>query len=249
MLHRDHTSATDPGRWRVLGEPPSLSAGEIHVWRLPGPDEIDQGEARSLLSPGERRRAKAFRFREDRTRFVARRAGLRRLLSGYVGHPPGKLRFRTGREGKPHLEEAGDLRFNATASGALALAAVGLGMEVGVDVERIRPLPEWPRLARRWFSPAEARELARLSEEERLRAFFCTWTRKEAYVKAVGRGLGHPLGSFTVTVDPREPPRLLEIESANVDGWSLEDLQPADGFVGAVASGGGVSRVLRRSLS
>lgn len=131
---------------------------------------------------------------------------------------------------------ASDLRFNVSRSGGLGLLAVVPGVEVGVDVERVRPFPELERVASRFFSPGEVGRLRRLPPSLRVDAFYRVWTRKEAFLKARGEGLTRPLASFEVSVEPGRAPRILRIDGPDEpDRWILLHLAPAPGYVGAVA--------------
>jgi 4'-phosphopantetheinyl transferase len=221
-----------------------LAGDEIHVWRA----ELDQPETTVLrvartLSPDEQARAKRFCLDRVRTRFVVGRGLLRTILGRYLDRAPDRLRFTYGPRGKPALapEEATDLRFNLSHSGGLALFAVARGREVGVDVERLRPMPRAERIAERFFSVPERTALKAVPAERRVEAFFTCWTRKEAYIKALGDGLAHPLDQFAVSLAPGEPPRLSAVGDANgreVEHWRLAALPPAPGYVAALAGRG-----------
>jgi 4'-phosphopantetheinyl transferase len=225
-----------------------LGPDEVHVWsadldRLPG------ALLREPLSTDERERGRRFHFERDRRRFVTARGLLRRLLGHYLGLDPSRLRFGYGPRGKPFLAGEDELRFNVSHSGGLALLAFARGREVGVDVERERPVPEAEDIARRYFSAWEERELRLLTEGERRAAFFRCWTRKEAFIKATGDGLSRPLDAFDVTLAPGEPARLVRVEGepeAAFRFW-LEDVSPAPGFAGALAVEGREARIVRRN--
>jgi 4'-phosphopantetheinyl transferase len=196
----------------ALAAPPLLP-GEIHVWRL-GLDGAPDDEA--LLSEAERARAARFRFADHRDRYVAAHAGLRRVLAAYLDVPPASLAFAAGDGGKPALP--GTLRFNLSHSDACALVAVAREREVGVDVERLRAVPEALSIARRYFSDSEAASLLGCEGEARDRAFFTLWTRKEALLKL--RGLG-----------------LSALDRAHVGpDVSVESFEVGPGFLGAVAA-------------
>lgn len=192
------------------------------------------------LSPDESARADRFVFARHRSRFTAGRGALRAILGGFLGVPPAALRFAYGRFGKPRLdghEAKSGLRFNVSHSQGVGLVAVALDRELGVDVEQIHPLPDAGAIARRCFSEVENRALGSLPASEQLGGFFTCWTRKEAYVKALGDGLTRPLDGFDVTVGPREPARLLRVagDPEETTRWSLRALAPGEGFVGAIA--------------
>lgn len=175
----------------------------------------------------------------DRNRFVAGRALLRLVLSRHLDAGPRDLRFCYGPHGKPGLAAAGaDLRFNLAHSDAVAVCVVTRGAcDIGVDVERVRPIRDLASLARKTLSPREAACLRSLPEPARLPAFYEAWTRKEALLKALGCGLDRPLDSVDVSFGPGEPPRLLAglADQADAGRFSLHALEPDVGYVGAVA--------------
>jgi len=116
------------------------------------------------------------------------------------------------------------------------LAAISQCAEVGVDVEQIRPLTSWHDLAEQCFTRSELSALLWLAREEQQRAFFRGWTRKEAFLKAVGAGITDGLDQLEVSLDM--PPQLLATsrsDFADVEDWSLFELAPAVGYVGALA--------------
>jgi medium-chain acyl-[acyl-carrier-protein] hydrolase len=229
-----------PAAWQPTSSPPRLGEGEVHVWRVP----LDQPEEyparlRPLLSADEEARAGRFRFPRDRARFIVGRGLLRVLLGRYLSSPPERLRFAYGACGKPILAEgpaAGGLCFNVAHSDGLALIGVTRGREVGVDLERLRPDLAMERLATNCFSAQELQDLRAVPREMRTQAFFHCWTRKEAYLKATGTGLSAALDRFDVTLRPGEPAMLLanRDDPDAVRRWSLRDLQPGPGFVGAL---------------
>jgi len=175
----------------------SLQALDVWLISCAGADDKD---AYTILDAAERGRAGRFVFPEHRCRFVRAHAALRQILHRYTGASPGDLRFGVGEHGKPFLEHpaADSLSFNLSHSGDLAVVAVGEMREVGVDIECIRHVPDWDEIARRSFHPAESEWVRSYSEDRRAEAFFEVWTKKEAYIKACGHGLSHPLDSFQV---------------------------------------------------
>jgi 4'-phosphopantetheinyl transferase len=171
---------------------------------------------------------------------------LRAILGRYLGSDPRRLRFHSNHYGKPSLAEpAGWLRFNLSHSGGLALVAVTLDHELGVDVEQVRADLAGLSIAEQFFSPAEVATLRALPEPDRLQAFFNCWTRKEAFVKARGEGLSFPLKRFDVSLAPGEPAALLAThdDPAEAGRWTLHALSPGPGYVAAVAVYGPIMRV------
>jgi 4'-phosphopantetheinyl transferase len=226
---------------------------EVHVWRACLDRTAAELQALSeTLAPDETARAERFHFPRDRERFVAARGLLRALLSGYTGQPPGELRLTANEHGKPQLaapaEAPHPLRFNVTHSRDLALYAVTWGREVGVDLEWMHKDLDFEGVVGRFFSPREAAALRALSREARREAFFACWTRKEAYVKARGRGLSLGLDTFDVSLTPSGPPEPVH-QSGEPDEagcWSVYGFIPAAGYVAALAVEGNAWRMVLR---
>jgi 4'-phosphopantetheinyl transferase len=201
-------------------------------------------EARRLLSGDERGRADRFVFERDRSRFVAARGLLRTLLGRILSRPAPSLEFMYGAHGKPALGPAlagSGLRFNLSHSEGRALVAWTHGAAVGADLERVRPVAYGDAIARRFFSDDEQASLAGVEGAAWDAAFFRCWTRKEAFVKAIGDGLHHPLRAFTVPVaeDAAQARIVLHDAPSEPPAWTLDAVDAGPGFVAAVVSEGG----------
>ncbi len=231
--------------WQSAPERFHARQDEVHVWRTPLKRTAAEIAALAgLLSDDERERADKFHFTRDRANFTVAHGVLRIILGLYLGLPPTLLRFILNPYGKPSLDEGvvGEpLHFNLSHAGDIALYAVALGREVGVDVERVRDDIECGDVADRFFSRREVETLHALPPESQTRAFFACWTRKEAYIKARGEGLSISLDSFDVSLSPGEAATLLAMrDDANeVSRWTLRELTLDPGYVGAVAVEGG----------
>ncbi|CAO3449522.1 4'-phosphopantetheinyl transferase (EC 2.7.8.-) [Azospirillum argentinense] len=207
---------------------------------------------RALLSPDEAARAARFATEELRTRCVLRRGLLRHRLGRVTGRDPAALAFAYGPMGKPSLP--GGPAFNLADCKDHVLIAIAPhdAMELGVDVERLRRLPDAAGIAERFFAPEERAAFAALPDALRDEAFLNGWTRKEAFIKATGQGLSTPLDRFAVELTPGRPARLLSLDGALEAGratdWSLFDLRPAPGLVGALAVRGDGWRPVFRPL-
>ena len=227
------------GVWQDVTGNVVLAPDEVHVWRVSlGPASADVEGMLSLLDEEEKARADRFRFQRDRVRFVVAHAALRRILSHYLQRPPAVLSFRQNQYGKPSLTGPDDwLHFNLSHSGGLALVAVAAGGPVGVDVEVMRDDFGGEAIARRFFSPSEVEALFSLPQEQRTPAFFLCWTRKEAFIKAVGKGVSFPLDGFAVSLQPDRPARVLWVQDdpQEAERWTLVDLAPGPGYAGALA--------------
>ena len=233
--------------WRSMWSPApqslTLLSGEVHVWRaeLEQPPELLESFLR-ILDEDERLRANRFHFEKHRRHFVVGRGFLRTLLARYLNAQPQELSFSYSEYGKPalHTEPSNTrLQFNASHSHELALYAFVLDHEIGVDVEYIKPDFATEDIALRYFSRSEVETFTKLPKEQQAPAFFRCWTRKEAYIKAIGEGLSHPLHEFDVTFAPGEPAELLRVQSdpEAAGRWSMFDLE-LEGYAGALAVGG-----------
>ena len=215
-----------------------LAGRAIDVWVLPNrASDAACVEFERVLAPEEKARAQRFRFDRLRQSFLTTRGALRFLLGRYLGAAPEQVEFCYGPKGKPAVASSRAIEFNATHSGDLAAFAFTVGCPVGVDLEHIHPISEMQRIAGRFFCREEAAELAALPAEEREAAFFRCWTRKEAYIKAIGDGLSAPLDDFRVTLRSGEPVQFLhighDVEAAKA--WSLQDLNVAPNYAAALA--------------
>lgn len=213
--------------------------GEVQVW-IAGLDHAEDVVDRlaGVLSEDERERAARFHFRRDARRFIVGRATLRGILGECLGVEPGALAFSYGARGKPELGEpsGSDVQFSVSHSADVAVYAVTHGLRVGVDVERLRLGVDIEAIADGTFSPRERDALRRLPPAQRCEGFFNCWTRKEAYIKAIGEGLAYPLERFSVSLAPGAPARLeaFDDDPAEAAGWTMAALTPPAGFVGAV---------------
>lgn len=216
---------------------PRLHANEVHVWALRD-CPVDIAEYTSLLSREELDRASRFRFPHLFDRFAADHGRLRLLLAAYLETSPRAISFAENSHGKPRLQEPScRLRFNMSHTEGLTMVALCLDAELGVDVEAVRPVENRELIASMHFSQQENEALQAEPEAERTAAFFRCWTRKEAFIKANGAGLSIPLDTFAVTVSAAEKAALLYCvwDARESSRWSLTHLEPAPGYIGALA--------------
>ena len=191
-----------------------------------------------LLSAAERLRAERFRRDADRLSFTAAHGTLRLLLAAMLGAEPRALAFAANAYGKPRLVPDRAIEFNMSHSGGIVLIAFARRIPIGVDVEARRPLAERADIVQRFFHPGEAADFASLPPADADAAFFRCWSRKEALVKALGLGLSLDLHRYRVACLPgaRAEVLALEGEDAPQQEWSLIDLDPGPGHVGALAA-------------
>lgn len=225
-----------PPRERKLG------ARDVHVWAA----GLDQSPGRlsslkQTLSPDEQCRAGRFHFERDRHRFIAGRGILREILGSYTDIHPAQLRFDYCPRGKPILADSSELRrlhFNLGHSEDLMVLAVTRACIVGVDIERIREIPEMERIVVQYFSAGEAAQFMASPKDRKLRAFYRLWTRKEAILKASDEGIS----GLAKDLDfPFPPPQSAQVRampenSAINANWTWVELTAAPGYVAALAA-------------
>jgi len=217
-----------------------IAPQQVHVWRF----ALEQSDPitvrlRSTLSSDELNRAEQFKFEKLQRRFVIARGALRDILCRYLHCAPVQILFAYEKHGKPKLADEQNeqgLHFNLSHAENLALCAVTLQRMIGVDVEFVRPLADAATIAQRFFAPSESSAFCALPEEKKTAAFFNCWTRKEAFIKAIGEGLSHPLHRFEVSFQEHEPAALLCTRPNPLEArtWKLYDLKPAADYAGAL---------------
>lgn len=219
--------------------------------------ELDQSTelcryAWDTLSADEQRRAARLKIPIVRRRFVVCRARLRAILATVLNQHPSELRFRYGLHGKPELQpfqpnQETPVHFSVSHSANTALVALCRDHPVGVDVEEVRSLERWLRLAERFFSPQEFAFLAAMPADEGFAAFFEQWTHKEAYIKAMGRGMSVALDRFSF-LRVGDVMQLVESNDfpSDVATWRFRSLALGGSYRGALAMGAGTAEVLCR---
>lgn len=227
-----------------------IADDEIHVWVVDMcASESQCATLKRWLDRQEMERASRIPNLQTRRSFLVAHGVLRCLMARYLECDPGAIELATDPQGKPKLTSPEGMQFNMSHSAEWAAFAFSSNCAVGVDLEKVRALPGLPHLIRRVLCAEEAAELMDLSESDRGRGFFCCWTRKEAYSKAVGMGLLTGFDNFCVAADPDQPARMIHIgfDAAAAAAWAIDDLPMPHGYAGAVAypdSGRGSGRRL-----
>ena len=203
-----------------------LAIDEVHVWGASLRNtEADFAAGLELLCEEERARAAKYHFARDRRDFVARRSLLRSILGHYLKTEPSEVSLAYELLGKPRLASPDGSppppHFSFSHSRGLAVCAVSRFAPLGVDVEKLRPMPEMDEIGAAFCSVGENAEINAAPPEGKLEVFFRLWTRKEAYLKATGEGIAGNLAQLDCSAAP--------------PGWSFVPLSPAPGFVGALA--------------
>lgn len=227
--------------WPTPEKLPELRSDEVHVWAVDtnASHFVSDDDPREL-STDERARAAQFRLDAPRRRFVLARVALRRLLGTYLNVPAETVMIHIDPNWKPRLGDShakADLQFNLAHSGDLALFAIAIGCDVGVDVEQIRPVAHADRIADRFFHPAESRAIASAADEVRDVNFLRCWAGKEAVLKSLGSGVTGSLATFQVPTGVCDRERIelpAKLAGGEMRCW-LQPLVPCSGYVGAVA--------------
>lgn len=216
-----------------------LTIGKIDIWLSrvyrPVPEIKDLED---LISPEEAARAQRFRFLHDRNRYIVQRGVLRSLLAGYVGCGPRQVDIRSSANGKPYLagQDGAAIHFSVSHSDGFAVYAFSIIDSIGVDIEKIRQIPDMLEIVEQHFTQREKHEIFSCPEDQRLILFYRFWTRKEAVLKAQGDGLLKALDSVDVATGEDSGPWKVFIEEGSAaDEYSVTDIEGPAGFEAAVA--------------
>ena len=228
-------------KWREAPNNLTVSPSHVDIWLAStalGEEQIRS--YRESLSQAELARADKFRSDSRYREYVVTRGLLRQVLARLTGLDITGIEFPDGEHGKPRLDNILDgqtIAFNVSHSHGLALVALTLEGSLGVDLEKIRPEVDWRSLAKQYFSGTEVRALNRYPEQAGLKAFYTCWTRKEAFVKALGDGIAYGLNEFDVSIDPDEAYAALTIRRQEVDAsrWLIKNVPVPDTHVAALA--------------
>lgn len=212
---------------------------DVYRLRLDLP-ESDIATRKQWLSAEEKARAEKYLSAIKAREFIITRSSLKKILATTLAEDPANIIIAHASAGKPYLVCADRhtcIRFSVSHSYNMALIAITQDHAVGVDVEKIRSNIDYETLSRRFFSSAEFELLQQCNATTRLRAFFAVWTRKEAIVKATGKGIALGLKQFDVSVDPDQPGRVLATrwEQADMPDWTLLNLETTSNYIASLA--------------
>ncbi len=229
---------------------PSLLHGQVHIWQADLDLKSDHRDILwwPLLSEREKSRAVRFHFELDRNRYIVAHGTLRQLLGRYLNIQAQKVHFKYGDYGKPELDAVhadNEITFNMSHSNGIALYAFARRSLIGVDIERIKEVPDMDAVAGQFFSAKETDNFNKLGQAEKIRAFYRCWTVKEAFVKAIGHGLHFPMDSIDVCIDPDKSARLIQVggDAKEASQWWIQELKFGNGMAAAFAARGGPFQV------
>jgi len=221
-----------------------LSENLVHIWKARIEDSALDIEKlhMEILSQDEKKRAVRLKSAKDKKRFIASRAFLRKSLSKYLDTSPSEIKFIYNKFGKPSLDpeyHPQNIRFNLSHSKNLALYAITKNREIGIDVEYIRCVDKADKIVGRFFSKDEGEFYYSQPKNKKNWAFFTLWTRKEAYSKARGMGIGLPTREFDLELSPHNLGHTNNIRAKNKESkWSLIDIEIDSEYLAALATEG-----------
>ena len=229
----------------------NLISEHIHLWHIALDTEISCTELFLILSIDEQQKANSFHFEKDKNNYIKSHAALRKILSKYYFINPIDICFSYTKYNKPYISDnQHNLHFNLSHSNDMAIVAIIKNHPLGVDVEYIKPVDDINDIVENFFSNQEKIKFLLLPGEKKLEAFYTIWTRKEAFVKAVGNGLSYPLDDFEVSFLENEPARILKVNDSEIEAkrWSLNGFtfQHANNcYITAIATKSRVKNIIR----
>lgn len=204
----------------------------------------DISELEKVLSADELERAQKFNFETDRNHYLQRRYQLRVLLSKYCHCAPADLKFGYTRYKKPFIEmpSLNPVKFNLSFAGDVMIIAINLLHDIGVDVEKIHDIPDFEGVSELNFSLQEIRYLN--ESDDKTDTFFTIWTKKEAFIKANGRGMYYPLKKFSINIrDTAENPSIFNSPMES-KAWMVTQVNAPEGYRAALAIKNNIFRIV-----
>ena len=223
----------------MLNEAIELSEKKIHVF-LFHLEEYDEKKFYDFLSDDEKERADRLKVELKKKQFIISRSVLRKIISNSINKPHDEIVFYYTKKDKPFIKDKFNnesVEFNISHSEQCILIAITLGHSVGIDVEKINKKIDFESLSARFFSNKENEFLRSLEESKKLDAFYSIWTRKEAFIKATGKGIAYGLDNFSVCSDKKITSKIdIEHEGALEENWVSFELMTIDQYKTALAT-------------
>jgi 4'-phosphopantetheinyl transferase len=227
--------------YEVVGKRPKnfplLPSGELHIWQVtshPAAAQLEQ--FKRALSETELSKIPFFEIESVRESYVIGQGALRILLSSYLEIPPNLVEIGRRRKGKPYSIDDPGLYFNMSNSGGLAAIAFSRDSEVGIDIERIRPLPDLDDMITMNFTASEIRFI-NTRPKEKINRFFRFWTVKESYLKAIGEGMRLTPDSLEFSIE-KDCIKQLSVKGIfEPEDWNFKEFSPATDYVGTITYG------------
>ncbi len=226
--------------WQKTPDTLSLSKGHVDVWlcdlkQLSGDIKIFY----SILSEDERDRADKLKVEDKKQQYIITRGVLRERLGLLTNIDPKDFVFDYLEHGKPVMannHQCADITFNVSHSYDLAMIAIAQKQSIGIDIEKINYESDHQALMTRFFSKAEQTEFQTMLDANKARAFCACWTRKEAFIKAVGDGVSYGLDKFNIAVDPENQTPEINLHKPSEKTWSAINLPVDNDYMACLVS-------------
>lgn len=181
----------------------------------------------AVLDGYEKKRASAFLDENDRRQYIAAHGQMRQILALYLGISASEIKIIQRSGEKPFIENR-TLLFNLSHTAGYALLAVSNTGEVGIDIEYKRDNVKIELIAQSTFSDSERLAILLVDGEERRDRFFNCWTKKEAFIKAIGKGFSYDTRSFSVTTESDTSSRVICFNKGDFDirDWTILSFVP-----------------------
>jgi len=221
-----------------------MNTETIQVWHGNiAADDVHYQDYWQVLDAGEQ--AHAERLKNDllHKRFVESHGRLRNILAQTLNEPPERLNIKKTDHGKPYLADTPELVFNLSHSESVMVIAVAWNCQLGVDIECCKSRTSLAGLVDKCFAEEEIAYWNKLPEDRKVTEFYRFWTRKEAFVKATGRGIG--LGLNRCVINPENQAEFLRVpaEYGQASTWHALDINLGQGFCSSLVTDQGIAGV------
>lgn len=227
------------GNINYLNKAIELSENKIQVF-LFNLDDYDVQQFHHFLSADERERSAKLKVEVKKKQFMLSRSLLRKILSNITEKNHNEIKFYYGNHNKPYIKEKHNnkmIEFNISHSDQYILIGLSLHNKVGVDIEKVNKEIDFESLSKRFFSKKEKEYIKGIDPENKPDAFFTIWTRKEAFIKATGKGIAYGLDTFSVITDEQLKSRIeLEEKKSGDDDWFCFDLMSIENYKTAIST-------------
>jgi 4'-phosphopantetheinyl transferase len=230
--------------WQKPPDSVDINAETVDIWLFPIIDKNIPGVLLKLLSPAESMQARRFRTEKLANSFIACRGMVRLILGRYCAVDPSAVTWEVNQYGKPYITPNTGIEFNLSHSGSRAILAISKNRPLGIDIERISPDLNWQEIADREFTSPEKDILHAAHPEEQRTLFYTFWTRKEALLKGLGRGLSIQLSQIDISNIESNRNFFHDILPDSENGlWMLRDITTHAGYAAAYAVRGSVRHI------
>lgn len=213
-----------------------MSGQKFHLWQC---DIVGSEDTYpvfwDILEPHERAHAESLSNLQSRLNYAEIHGRLRILLADVVNSSPKHLRILKAEYGKPYLIDYPELSFNLSHTGNKLIVVYAYHHNVGVDIETCKKRANLAGLVEKCFAEEEQNYWRQLPHSQQTQAFYRFWTRKEAFVKAVGRGIA--LGLNQCVINPNNRNRFIRIpkDYGKAEQWLIQDVEVGANICGALA--------------